>query len=106
MKYRVRLTGKAEADVAGVLEWFRDQQALAAGGKWYASLMKAIDTLEMHPQRCALAAEAEDVGQEVRELLIGRRRGVYRLLFIVSGKQVEILRVWHGARNSVTRDDL
>ena len=32
MKYRVRLTEKGEADVAGVLEWFCDQQALAAGG--------------------------------------------------------------------------
>ena len=106
MKYRVRLTGKAEADVASVLEWFRDQQALAAGGKWYAALMKALDTLEMHPERCGLAVEADELGQEVRELLIGKRRGVYRLLFIVSGKAVEILRVWHGARDAVTRDDL
>lgn len=106
MRYRVRLTEKAEADVASILEWFRDQQALAAGGKWYAAVMKALDTLEMHPERCGLAAEAADMGQEIRELLIGKRRGVYRLLFIFSGKTVEILRVWHSARDSVTRDDL
>ena len=106
MKYRVRLTDKAEADVASVLEWFRDQQALAAGGKWYAALIQGLDTLEMHPERCGLAAEADELGHDVRELLIGKRRGVNRLLFIVSGKAVEILRVWHSARNAVTRDDL
>lgn len=102
MSYRVRLTEKAEADVASVLEWFRDQQALAAGGKWYA----ALDTLEKHPERCSMAAESNELGGEIRELLIGKRHGVFRLLFIVRGKAVEILRVWHAARNTMTRDDL
>ncbi|MBL8820834.1 MAG: hypothetical protein JNL58_32770, partial [Planctomyces sp.] len=42
-KYHVHITEKAEADVASVLEWFRDQSAVAAGGKWFAQLMAAID---------------------------------------------------------------
>jgi plasmid stabilization system protein ParE len=76
MKYRVRLAAKAEADVDGVLRWFRDQQATAAGGRWFARLMVKIDTLETHPDRCAIAVESEELGVEIRELLFGRRHGV------------------------------
>ena len=106
MAYRVVLTDKAEADVESVLKWFHDQQATDAGGRWYAQLMARLDTLENHPERCALSAESEDVGQEIRELLLGRRRYKYRILFTVSGKTVTILRVWHSSRDSITREDL
>jgi plasmid stabilization system protein ParE len=68
--------------------------------------MARLDTLENHPERCALAAESEDVGEEIRELLLGRRRYKYRILFTVSGKTVTILRVWHSSRDSITREEL
>jgi plasmid stabilization system protein ParE len=106
MAYRVVLTDKAEADVESALKWFHDQRATDAGGRWYAQLMARLDTLEKHPERCSLAAESEDVGEEIRELLLGRRRYKYRILFKISGGTVTILRVWHGSRNSITRDDL
>lgn len=31
MKYRVHLTAKAEEDAESVLEWFHENQAMAAG---------------------------------------------------------------------------
>lgn len=61
MAYRVILTDKAEADVDSVLKWFLDQQATDAGGRWFAQLMAKLDTLENHPERCALAAESEEI---------------------------------------------
>lgn len=106
MKYHVRLTDKAEADVETVLAWFAQQQADVAGSRWVASLMAAIDTLESSPQRCGLAVESEDVGLEIRELLVGRRRGVYRILFQIHERTVFVLRIRHSARNRLTRDDL
>ncbi len=75
MKYRVRLTDKAEQDVSDVLARFRDQSAVEAGRKWFARLMACIDKLENMPERCGLAAEAKDLGLEIRELHLGRRRG-------------------------------
>lgn len=104
--YRVVVTEKAEADVESVLKWFHDQMATEAGGKWLAGLMAKLDTLETHPERCSLAAESEDVGEAIRELLFGRKRYKYRLLFRIVGKTVQILRVWHGSRDAITRDDL
>ena len=106
MKYQVRLTEKAEQDVASALEWFREQAAMAAGAKWLAQLQAKIDTLETRPARCGLAAESQDLGLEIRELLFGKRRGRYRLLFQIRGRMVHILRIWHSARDSVARDDL
>ena len=36
--------------------------------KWFARLMACIDKLENMPERCGLAAEAKDLGLEIREL--------------------------------------
>ncbi len=71
MKFHVRLTEKAEQDVATVLQWFLEQDAVAAGGKWFAHLITAVGKLEAMPERCGLAAEAADIGLEIRELLFG-----------------------------------
>ncbi len=106
MPFRVLLTARAEADVEAVLKWFADQRATDAGGRWFAQLMARLDTLEQHPERCSLAAESADLDEEIRELLVGRRRYKYRLLFQITGKTDQILRVWHSSRNAITSDEL
>lgn len=68
--------------------------------------MAAIGTLERLPTRCGLAAEAEEIGRDIRELHVGRRQGSYRVLFEIYGRNVIILRVWHAARDRLTPDDL
>ncbi len=106
MKFQVRLTLKAEQDAAIVLEWFRQEQMGAAGSRWFGQLMAAIDTLETMPQRCPIAAEAAEVGVEIRELLVGRRRSRYRVIFLIRRPAVHILRIWHSARDAISREDL
>jgi plasmid stabilization system protein ParE len=68
--------------------------------------MAKLDTLETYPERCTLAAEAEEIGLEIRELLFGRRQGTYRILFRIRGPVVQILRIWHGARDRLTAHDV
>ena len=68
--------------------------------------MTKTDTRETHPDRCRIAAESEDLGVEIRELLFGRRHGVYRILFLLEGSTVHILRIWHAARDRVSPEDL
>lgn len=106
MKYQVRLTAKAEQDVNHILAWFVEQKAISAGQRWFGQLTANVTTLETHPERCALAAEATDLGLEIRELLIGKRYGRYRILFQIAGRTVHILRIWHGARDAASRHDL
>jgi plasmid stabilization system protein ParE len=93
-------------DVDGVLRWFQEQRALSAAGRWHSQLMKRIDTLERQPGRCRLAAEAEELDLELRELLFGKRRGVYRILFVIDGRTVNILHIRHAARRSISSSDL
>lgn len=106
MKYQVRLSARAEVDVDGVLAWFVEQRASAAAARWLAQLQKKIGTLERMPLRCPLAAEAEEIGQEIRELYIGRRQGRYRILFCIDGRVVSVLHIRHAARDRLREDDL
>lgn len=106
MRYRLLLTDKALADIDSALDWFREQKATTAGQRWFTALWKALDRLESRPERCSPAVEAEDVGRDVRELLFGKRRGVYRVLFELRDNTVCILRIWHSARDAFTADDL
>lgn len=106
MTYRVQLTDKALADIESVLDWLTKEGADAAAQRWFSALWETMDTLESHPERCSLAAEAEDVGREIRELLFGKRRGTYRILFEVRDRYVFILRVWHSARDAFSAGDL
>ena len=106
MRYRVLLTDRAEADVESVLKWFADQRTTNAGGRWFAQLMNKLDTLERQPDRCSLAAESVELGQEIRELLVGRRRYRYRLLFRISGQTVHILRVRHSSQDAISREEI
>jgi len=106
LKHQVRLTANAERDVESVLRWFNEQSAAAAGARWFAQLMSRIARLESHPTRCALAAEAEELGLEIRDLHFGKRRGTYRILFQIRDRTVQILRICHSARDALTGDDL
>lgn len=106
MAFRVELTDKAEADVESVLVWFHQQQAGKAGGRWFAQLMEKLETLENRPERCPRAVESQDIGEDIRELLFGRERYKYRILFKISDTTIIILRVWHSSRDAITHHDL
>jgi len=105
-KYRVRITLRSLADVESALHWFREQNAEAAGARWFLRLMAAIEALERNPQRYGLAAESAEIELPIRELIVGRRRSAYRVLFEIRGRTVVVLRVWHAARRDVTGQDL
>jgi plasmid stabilization system protein ParE len=106
VKYHVELTSRAAADVDGVLRWFHEREASQASQRWLRQLMARIDTLEKRPERCPLAAEADEAGIDVRALLFGKRRGIYRILFVVDGQTVSILHLRHTARSAPSPEDL
>jgi plasmid stabilization system protein ParE len=102
MAYRVSLTAFAEADAAKAFERIRDaapQQAEA----WLERLFAAMATLEHLPSRCPIIAEAEELGQPLRQLIFGRGAGVYRIIFHIKDDdgEVRVLRIWHGSRDAL-----
>lgn len=97
MTYAVLITPTALAEVQEAYEWLAEQSPPAAE-RWRAALLDAVQSLETLPTRCSLAPESEWLGREIRQLLHGKRRGVYRILFEIRRKTVYVLRVRHGAR--------
>lgn len=65
-------------------------------------LLKAIQSLEKMPKRCALARENQHFRQEIRQLLYGKGRNTYRIIFTVIENQdspfVRILHVRHDVK--------
>jgi len=92
-KYRVEITGIAEADVAEIWEQIA-QDKPAAATAFILQMEEQISTLEDSPERCPLVPENELLGTAYRHLLYGN----YRTIFKVIGSRVIILRVLHGAR--------
>jgi len=110
MAYRVRLTTHAEADAYAAFERIREVAPRSAE-KWLRGLFAAIRTLEDMPARCSLIPEAYELGYPARQLLYGRRTGIYRIIFDVQehsqeAPRVRVLRIWHGARDAITAEDI
>ncbi|HEY9608185.1 MAG TPA: hypothetical protein V6C93_02410 [Allocoleopsis sp.] len=65
-----------------------------------------IATLQEKPRRCALAVEHEIFPEEVRQLLYGKFKNMYRVLFTIRDITVYVLYVRHSAQAPLTLDDL
>jgi plasmid stabilization system protein ParE len=101
MTYRVIIEPSAEWGIRDVVRWIREHQSPAAAAKWYNALEKKVETLKTHPRRCPLAAESDKFPEEIRELLHGRRRQKYRVLFAIREDAVHVIYVRHGAQDEI-----
>jgi|SRR6266481_9243194 plasmid stabilization system protein ParE len=97
MKYLVRYSTTAEAEVQDAYSWIQRQSPFYAG-KWLAGLLQAIASLESDPNSFPLAPESGTFHKPIRQLLYGKRRGIYRILFEIEGEVVKVLHIRHGAR--------
>ncbi len=92
-KFRVDITGAAEADVAGIWEYIAQDKPDAATA-FVLRLEEQVSTLERFPERSPLVPESELLGTAYRHLVYGN----YRTIFKIVGFRMIILRVLHGAR--------
>jgi plasmid stabilization system protein ParE len=88
--YCVEPTDKALVDAGEAYFWLHEQSEGAAL-RWYEGLIKAFRSLAKNPLRCPLAAESAFFEEEIRQLIYGK----YRILFVVEGETVFVLRVRH-----------
>ncbi len=97
MAYLVHITARALREIDGALAWISERSP-AAASRWHQRILIAMRSLENNPERWSLAPESEWYPAEIRQMLHGKKRGVYRILFIVRGNSVYVLRVRHGAQ--------
>jgi plasmid stabilization system protein ParE len=98
MAHAVRITARALREIDEALAWLA-RRSRAAAARWHARLTEAINSLGNNSERCGLAPESEWYPGELRQLLYGKRRGVYRILFEVRGDTVHVLRVRHSTQD-------
>jgi plasmid stabilization system protein ParE len=105
MTFQVEITPIAEAQIEQAYRWYRERNPEFAD-LWFRGLMNTIATLQEKPQRCALAVEHEIFPEEVRQLLYGKAKNVYRVLFTIRDVTVYALYVRHSAQVPLTLDDI
>ena len=105
MTFQVELTPIAELQIEKAYQWYRDRNPEFAD-RWFRSVMNRISTLQVQPRRWALAVEHEIFPEEVRQLLHGQARNVYRILFTIRETRVIVLYVRHSAQDPLTEEDL
>lgn len=105
MTFQVEITPIAEAQIEQAYRWYREQNPEFAD-RWFRGLMNIIAALQKKPFRCSLAVEHEIFSEEVRQLLYGKSKNVYRVLFAIRDATVYVLYVRHSAQAPLTTDDL
>jgi plasmid stabilization system protein ParE len=73
----------AEAEADNAFLQSAQITSLARANQWYSGLLQAIESLSQMPKRCPLARENSYFSQEIRQLLYGKGRNIYRILFTV-----------------------
>jgi plasmid stabilization system protein ParE len=100
MIYDVVIEAPAKDEIERAYLWLAAKSPRAAW-RWQEGLELAIASLARFPERCSIAPEYEALGLHVRQLLYGKRRGVYRILFTIKEHSVHILHVRHAARDNL-----
>ena len=98
MEYTVNLTTRAERDLANLYEQINAGHSDAAL-KWYLGLKKEILSLGTLPFRCPVTPE----NATLRHLLYGHGRNTYRVIYRITGRQVDVLHIRQGARRQFRR---
>ncbi len=105
--YEVRLTEPAEMEVESAYLG-RLRFGMQAAERWYAGLARAMESLAVFPHGFAHAPESDALGGNVRQLVYGKGRSSYRILYRVidpAGQEPGIVRILHVRHASQKRLD-
>lgn len=106
MSFQVHLTSEAKRNVREILEWIADRST-AGALRWLDAFEKAQNRLVSSAEACGLAPEDEAFEEPIRHTLFQTTRGkIYRLLFVIRGKQVYIVSVRGSGQNFVDPSEI
>jgi len=93
MPFRIEIAPEAGKEIEEIYLYIAEDSPDNAA-RWYFAIHDKIQTLKDSPNRCPLAFENRFYDYEIRNLIFGS----YRVIFRVQEKVVQILHVKHGAR--------
>ena len=92
MTFQVRFTQTAKVEIDTAYSWLKAQNSVYADN-WFRDLMDTDATLQEMPLRCALAPENDTFTEEIHQLIYGKSRNKYRILYTLREDTVFILHV-------------
>jgi plasmid stabilization system protein ParE len=96
MTYFIEISSVAEAEADSAFLLLSQMISAEKAKEWYEGLLKAIESLSIMPKRCPIARENQYFSKEIRQLLYGKGRNSYRILFtIVESEDVSAVRILH-----------
>jgi plasmid stabilization system protein ParE len=105
MNYRIEISSIAETEADSAFLRLSQISSSVQASQWYAGLLEAIGSLSQMPKRCPLARENDYFSQELRQLLYGRGRNSYRVIFTILERQdistVRILHIRHAYQQTI-----
>ncbi len=111
MAFRVEIEPQAFEDLDSIAEYIKKKSSFKVAERWFNGVVDDITSLKHMPSRCPIAPESEDLGEEVRLLLHGRKNRTYKIYFAInyetaSTGTVRVFHVRHWARKAVGPDEL
>lgn len=103
-EYQVIIQPEAEQSIKQAYYWVSRYSPRQAR-QWLEGLYAAIMSLKHMPLRCSFAFENNFFDTEIRQLLYGKGKNIYRILFAITGMTVQILYVRHAAQQPISPDD-
>ena len=101
MNYSIEITPQALNEIEAAYRWIANNLGTTFVKQWYLDLTKAIASLKVFPNRCAIVHEADGFDAIVRQRQVGK----YRILFIVEAETVKVFSVRHVRQQIFPSDD-
>lgn len=95
MEYLVKLSSRAERDLASIFDFVGASDSERAYS-WFREIEKAVSSLERHPER----GSPDPNSKRRRRLFFGSRPGVYKIIYEIDRRNgvVKVFHIRHGAR--------
>lgn len=96
-KYQIIIQLSAQKAIEEAYFWLSNDSSRKAR-RWLEGLYQTIFSLENMPYRCSLAYENDFFDEEIRQLIYGKGRNTYRILFTIVDNSVQIIFVRHATQ--------
>ena len=88
MAFHVEVAPQASRDLDAIATYIAKHGSFDQAQAWFNSIMGAIAALRELPNRCPVAEESEDLGGQVRLLLMGDETADTRSIFQSNSKRL------------------
>ncbi|HZO56227.1 MAG TPA: type II toxin-antitoxin system RelE/ParE family toxin [Bryobacteraceae bacterium] len=110
MAFRVELAPQAIDELDSIASYIAANSSFAVAEKWFNGIVEDIASLKEMPARFPIAPESENLGQEVRLLLHGRRNRLYKIYYSIVKEPpltgtVRVFHIRQWARKPVTEGE-